>query len=557
MNDKEFNLLDEPWIRVIDRDCNVHEVSLIELFEQAHIYKDLCGELPTQDFAMLRLLLAVLHTVFSRYDENGDESPLEDSDEALRRWKELWEGGRFPAEVITEYLESQRENFYLFHPERPFYQVAEISKLGKISNGEYDAQKLNGELSKSKNKNQLFASIGGEESRSLSYSQAVRWLIYLNGFDDNALKAGTGIGWLGQLGLIALGGNNLFETLMLNFICYNVDEKDVWKTEKPIWENKEKITIEKRYINFPDNYSELYTLPSRRIFLQRSNNRVIGYKILGGDYFDKETAHREPMTIWRHQSKSVNEIPKEHNSSMQFWRDFSSILTNKNVEVDKICRNPGVISWFNSLLEPEGDLKIIASDYFLKLRIASTKYCGSQRSSIENVFSDSIQMHASLLSDMNISWRNMVLDCIGFCETIAKKVWLFAKDVNLACGGSNSTKEGKGTSVFFAENAKADFYNRIDSPFRRWLYGLNPESGCDDIRYHKREEWRHECVAVARKLGNEIIRQAGAAAIFGRTKPGSEDKKGSRTLDKNSGETFSAARAMNRFLSGLSAAEKG
>ena len=64
-------------------------------------------------------------------------------------------------------------------------------------------------------------------------------------------------------------------------------------------------------------------------------------------------------------------------------------------------------------------------------------------------------------------------------------------------------------------------------------------------------------MAVARKLGNEIIRQAGAAAIFGRTKSDSEDKKISQTLDKKSGKTFSAASAMNRFLSGLSAAEKG
>ena len=65
MNDKDFNLLDEPWIRVIDKDCGIHEVSLIGLFERAHVYRDLCGELPTQDFAVLRLLLAVLHTVFS------------------------------------------------------------------------------------------------------------------------------------------------------------------------------------------------------------------------------------------------------------------------------------------------------------------------------------------------------------------------------------------------------------------------------------------------------------------------------------------------------------
>ena len=80
----------------------------------------------------LDLLLAVLHTVFSRYDENGDERPLEDSDDALERWKELWENRKFPVEVITEYLESQRESFYLFHPERPFYQCEHAKQAQNI-----------------------------------------------------------------------------------------------------------------------------------------------------------------------------------------------------------------------------------------------------------------------------------------------------------------------------------------------------------------------------------------------------------------------------------------
>ena len=349
MNEKEFNLLDEPWIRVINENCDIHEVSLIELFEHAHIYKDLCGELPTQDFAMLRLLLAVLHTVFSRYDVNGDDLPLEDPDDALDRWEELWKSKKFPTEVITSYLESQRENFYLFHPEKPFYQVAAISNFEKIPNGKYDAQKLNGELSKSGHKDRLFASVSGIEKMSLSYNQAVRWLLYLNGFDDNALKAGAGLGWLGQLGLISLKGNNLFETLMLNFILYNINEEDIWKKENPVWEREDRITTEKRHIKFPDNYSELYTLQSRRILLQRSESRVIGYKILGGDYFDKESACYEPMTIWKLQSKKNIYVPKEHDVSMQFWREFASFLPNKKIENGKGYAIPGVICWFEIL----------------------------------------------------------------------------------------------------------------------------------------------------------------------------------------------------------------
>ena len=43
----------------------------------------------------LRLLLAVLHTVFSRVDEDGDVAPLENVGDALRRqvFQHLGEGG--------------------------------------------------------------------------------------------------------------------------------------------------------------------------------------------------------------------------------------------------------------------------------------------------------------------------------------------------------------------------------------------------------------------------------------------------------------------------------
>ena len=64
MREKEFNLLEEPWIRVRSPDCAVREVSLTDALLHAHEVTDLAGELPAQDAAVLRLLLAVLHTVF-------------------------------------------------------------------------------------------------------------------------------------------------------------------------------------------------------------------------------------------------------------------------------------------------------------------------------------------------------------------------------------------------------------------------------------------------------------------------------------------------------------
>lgn len=169
MQEKEFNLLDEPWIRVIQPDCTVKEVSLTDALVNAHTYCDLRGELATQDIAVLRLLLAVLHTVFERVDADGNPSPLKSPGDILTRWKTLWNLGHFPAEPIQTYLNGQHEKFWLFHPERPFWQIPVATK-GTL----YGAKKLNGTISESENKIRLFSMLSGVEKDELSYSEAAR-----------------------------------------------------------------------------------------------------------------------------------------------------------------------------------------------------------------------------------------------------------------------------------------------------------------------------------------------------------------------------------------------
>lgn len=68
-----YNLLDEAWIPVLRKDTGkVEEVSLLTLFSQAQEYYALAGEMETQNFAVLRVLLAVLVTVFTRVDAEGE-----------------------------------------------------------------------------------------------------------------------------------------------------------------------------------------------------------------------------------------------------------------------------------------------------------------------------------------------------------------------------------------------------------------------------------------------------------------------------------------------------
>ena len=71
----------------------VKELSLMDVLLHAHQYRRLAGELPTQDVAVLRLLLAVLQTVVYRYDTDGNEDELVETEDAYERWKEIWNEG--------------------------------------------------------------------------------------------------------------------------------------------------------------------------------------------------------------------------------------------------------------------------------------------------------------------------------------------------------------------------------------------------------------------------------------------------------------------------------
>ena len=81
-----YNLLDEQWIAVIrESGGQTERVSLKEVFAHAGDYYDLAGEMKTQDFAILRVLLAVLQTVFSRFDSEGKPYEMMEIDEETFR----------------------------------------------------------------------------------------------------------------------------------------------------------------------------------------------------------------------------------------------------------------------------------------------------------------------------------------------------------------------------------------------------------------------------------------------------------------------------------------
>lgn len=491
MEERAFSLLEEPWICVITSEGCTAKRSLTQALFQAHQIRDLAGESKSQDSAILRLLLAVVYAVFLRKDERGQPEEITNVQEALRRWGALWDLGAFPQAPIQEYLDCWRERFWLFHPERPFYQVPNLQGTKN------PAKKLNGALVESSNKTQLFSLWSGERKNQLTYDEAARWLVFLQGYGDTAAKKPSPkLSWLGSIGLIEAKGETLFETLMLNLVLWK-DGTERWEDGIPSWEEdlpKEKL----REIATPGNPSTLLTVQCRRALLQKEGQWVTSYVEAAGDYFPRENAFCEQMTLWegiREREQIIGYRPRPHQPSRQMWRDFS-VLMGQSV------RKPGIVAWIG-LLKVR---KKLAKSKTIAFQIEGVKY-GNMYCGITDEFSDQLQMYSGLLDELGYKWQSIISNEVDRCDQLAKIVGNLAYKVDRAMGGDGKSAVPRG---------KEQCYYRLDLPFRQWLLAIDPEAKLQD-QQELRRTWRSKAKKITLALGRELVDDGGTVALIGRT----------------------------------------
>ncbi len=494
MNDTEFNLLHEPWILVMNADGAIETVSIISVFEQAHVIRSLSGELPTQDMSVFRLLLAILYAA-DRHSENGDI--FSDPEQAVSAWFSEWDKGQFNMDKIRNYLNKYEDRFYLFHPQRPFYQA------NIVKGTEYDASKLIGDLSESSNKPRLFSLRGEESKKRLDYAEAARWLLHINSFDDSSIKPTTrgadlppvGVGWLGKLGLISTQGNNLFETLMLNYVLLDRNE-DSFPDGEAVWERNEVCIEERRKIPAPTSPLELLTLQSRRMLLNRDGSAVTGFKSIGGDVFPSENSMIEQMTVWKTDDDNGWK-PKRHDITRSIWRDYSVIISS-NTDI----MEPGVIRWFSYLKDHGLDYK------FLRLRIVGMAY-GDKNSSVEDVFEDSLSINAGLLADIGKIWNVRIEENLKLTDMCVKELGNFARSLSEISGNGNDNR------FQVSADARRTAYYNLDQPFRRWLLSINPNdfNSLND----KMNEWLDITKNETIRIGKQMLDNSSETAIIGKS----------------------------------------
>jgi len=106
----EFNLIDRPWIPVLNRDGHLQEVGLRQLFTEAHQYRELYDGSPLVLMGLVRLLLAILHRAY-----NGPRNHEE--------WHEIYQAGSFDMLRIGAYLDKWHDRFDICSSTHPFYQL--------------------------------------------------------------------------------------------------------------------------------------------------------------------------------------------------------------------------------------------------------------------------------------------------------------------------------------------------------------------------------------------------------------------------------------------------
>lgn len=534
----EFNLLTEPWISVItDERGKTEEVSLIDVFKNADKYISLAGEMKAQDFAVMRVLLSVLHTVFSRFDGDGNPYDYLELDEMFRQkadvdeddeedylddlsntWIKIWKAGKFP-DIIETYLEKWKDRFYLYDNKYPFFQVTSKDFEGKkySSKGSpVQGKNINRLISESGNKISLFSPKKDikDNKNILSDSEAIRWILTFQQYTGLSDKARftkdtykSSKGWLFDLGGVYLEGNNLFETLWLNCILVHPKEEYRLTVEKPCWEHSPEENIA-TYFEKPviDNISELYTNWSRAVYIEpkEKNSEAFAIKIVKLPDTIHEDNFLEPMTIWRFNESGDNKgkyTPRKHRINQSLWRSFGLIAfadSGPNVEI------PGIIKWFDKVVKIIGYRKVGIS-------IISMEDDGNATSWVptDEIY-DSLYVGDFILTDNDKEgWTIRVNEVIDLTKKLVEKNFrYFVSQVK-------EIRNLKSKSGFESQKVE-ELYFKIDKPFRDWIGSIKDEDDKDE----KIREWKTILKKLTFEAADEIIGVGDNRDLFGIEKDG-------------------------------------
>ncbi|SCE10786.1 CRISPR-associated protein, Cse1 family [Streptomyces sp. BpilaLS-43] len=505
-----FDLTTQPWIPVLRINGEQDKLSLRQVFEQSSELRRVVGDLPTQEFALVRLLLAVAH------DALGGPADIDD-------WSDLW-GDEQCFAPVGPYLDAHVGRFDLLDTRAPFFQTAglrtakdEVFSLNRIV-----ADVPNGEP---------FFSARMPTVDRLTFAEAARWVVHAHAYDTSGIKTGVegdkrakggkvyplGVGWAGNLGGVFVERPTLRETLLLNLVAADTTGVRIDEQDAPAW--RRDPCGPGGAERAPSGVRDLYTWQTRRLRLHFDEQGVYGVVLGYGDPLSSRNRHdREPMTAWRRspaQEKKLREslvyLPRDHDPERAAWRGIASLIADalpsgQSSEPPSSLR-PTVLEWVARLVS-DGQLE---PGFLVRARVIGPKY-GTQQSVIDEVVDDSVSMAVVLLHQQDRRYAEQAIAAVQDADRGVMAVGDLATNLARAAGA-----ETDGPRAAARDRA----YGLIEAPYRAWLRDL---AKAEDP-YEQRMAWQRQVHEIAVELGGRLMTAAGAGAWQGRviaTKKGTE-----------------------------------
>lgn len=390
-----FNLIDEPWIPCIDLKGEPRLLGLRQILLEAHTIRSLNTESPPEGVAVTRLLLAILHATYRGPAEVGD-------------WSLTWQTGAWDEKIVGGYLDKRKDRFDLFDKQYPFLQAADERVKPK------SIAALRHEFASGNNAT-LFDHTLDDQPPELSPAEAARSLLTamsfglagLSGFAEKFTSAtcAGGVIFLAQ-------GDNLFETLALNWVRYDEDspipivgkDRAAWETDDP-WR-----PLRTR----PLGYLDYLTWPNRRILLfpKVVNGRTVVSEVTvaPGLRLDRQN---DPMKRWmpnRDPSKGL--VPLRFNETKALWRDSAAILDI----AEGTGETPACIKWIATLIENS------ALDRSRREQIIGAGMASDQAKVLFYRF-DRLPLPLIYLSEEGSQSLGDLHNAIGRAENVGKQLW--------------------------------------------------------------------------------------------------------------------------------------
>lgn len=496
-----FNLIDQPWIPVYLNHAGRDELSIRSVFHRAREIETIGGELPTQAFAIQRLLIAIMYRGIN-WGTAPDES-----------WSKVWNEGCLPQESINAYLDRYHERFDILHPATPFYQVADLN----TAKSEFKA--VEHLIADIPSNTKYFTTRSGVTAQCLSFAEASRWLVHCQAFDLSGIKSGDprdqrvkggkgypiGTAWAGQLGGVLFEGVTEFETLMLNTVLVRKDGEALPDDDAPLWE-REPHGPTPRTLSEPLGPTDLLTWQSRRIRLQHNSTAITGALICNGDPSNSHNKFdSEFWTGWRYsepQSKKFGEsryLPRQHDPDRALWRGINALLADVDNPAGRQQKSkaPGVSSWISYLMAQD----YISEDTVIRPHATGLQYINNA-SVIGESFDDSVQIRAAL-AGRNSQARRTANRAVTIADEAVTALANLAGNLAEAAGGpKDGPRDSARSRAFFA----------LDAPYRHQLKDLTEHTDFQEYLV----QWQRQVRRIVTTMGSELIDNAGIPAQVGR-----------------------------------------